>query len=191
MSDKNVVAKLSQKTGADPKKVNGLPEGQNSMVLCDIGGICTGLKVGESRDGSSVWTALVGTFEGWFYESGNVNGTYKTYRSGKLFLPGGIQETVEAAIAQLPKDKDGDPVGSVTFKMRISAVKANNPIGYSYEALNLLPVEAGDELTKLMQANEVPALPPTQQPQALIPPPPAPGKVVEPEAPAQKGKGKK
>lgn len=110
--------------------------------LCRIYGRADGIKAGESKDGR-VWSALTGSFEALNFEDG------KTYRSGKLFLPGGIHETIENAVKQIPADADGI---TVRFALELRSVEANNPIGYSYQAVNILPASQTDELDEIRRA---------------------------------------
>ena len=98
--------------------------------LCQILGKATGVKSGEDATGR-VWSALVGDFLGVNLEDG------KQYRSGKLFLPSGIHETIESAVKSLPEDG-----GVVKFALELRSVKASNPIGYSYQAVSLIPTVA-------------------------------------------------
>jgi hypothetical protein len=100
--------------------------------ICVIIGKATGTKQGEDANGA-IWSALIGTFQGTNLQTGEV------FRSGKLFLPSGIHESIEAAVGQL---KEG---GSVNFAIEFRRVEAENPIGYSYQAVNLLPVETQED----------------------------------------------
>jgi hypothetical protein len=107
--------------------------GKRSMgKICVILGKATGANQGEDANGH-VWSALLGTFQGTNLQTG------ETFRSGKLFLPSGIHEPIEAAVGQL---KEG---GSVNFAIEFRRVEAENPIGYSYQAVNLLPVETQED----------------------------------------------
>ena len=111
--------------------------------LCQILGKATGVKSGEDSTGR-VWSALVGDFLGVNLED------HKQYRSGKLFLPSGIHETIESAVKSLPESG-----GVVKFALELRSVKASNPIGYSYQAVSLIPIAAeSDNLTDVI--NSVP-----------------------------------
>lgn len=134
-----LITKMSVK-GIGCKPTGGLPSDDTKPnPLCIIMGKATGIKIGEGNDGR-VWSALIGAFRG-------VNlATSAAVRSGKLFLPAGIHDAVEGAVKSLPADG-----GVVKFAMRIESVKAGNPIGYSYQAVNLMPIEAeSDELADLI-----------------------------------------
>jgi hypothetical protein len=137
----SIISKMSVKgLGCNPKKVD---DTNTPLALCQIFGKADGIKVGEGRDGR-VWQCLTGNFAG----INLVNG--EEYRSGKLFLPAGIQEVVENAVKSLGEGSDV----TVRFGLQISAVVASNPIGYSYQARNLMPMATGDELSDLRRAIE-------------------------------------
>jgi len=158
-----LITKMSVKAiGCKP--TGGLPTDESKPnPLCIFMGKATGIKMGEGSDGR-VWTALKGTFRGTNLATGI------SLRSGKLFLPAGIQEVVEGAIKQLPADG-----GVVKFAVQIESIKASNPIGYSYQARNLMPMEAeSDELADLISTVAAPAQIEAAKPDAA--PAPAPAK---------------
>jgi hypothetical protein len=147
--DDNYVSKLSVKAlGCDPR----LAKGSNRQVLCRIYGKAQGLKHGEDKQRGDVWTALQGTFEGVNVQDGSED-YGKTLRSGKLFLPGGIQDVIEGAVKDIAKSASAE-TASVVFAVELSSVKAANPIGYSYEARNLVPRTTQDEMATLRQMVE-------------------------------------
>lgn len=142
-----LVTKMSVK-GIGCKPTGGLPTDESKAnPLCVIMGKATGIKMGEGSDGR-IWNALTGAFRGTNLATG------VSVRSGKLFLPTGIHEIVEGAVKQLGSDG-----GVVKFAMQIESIKATNPIGYSYQARNLMPLEAeSDELADLIESVAAPAL---------------------------------
>lgn len=195
-SDVKIVSKLTVKTGGDPRKVASIPSGR--MWLCDIFGRALALKGGTDKRSGNDWVALAGKFEAYYPE------TRETYQSGKMFLPTGIQDVVEAAVSQMPVD---DPMASVDFAFRIYAIKANNPIGYSFSAQALIDMNSNDglddirqlvgakrakelasgEMQKLLPAPEadiIPAPTPTPAPVPTPTPAPAPTLTITP-APTQ------
>lgn len=107
--------------------------------LCLIYGRANGIKMGEDKGTGRIWSALTGGFEGLNLENGEV------YRSGKLFLPGGIHEAIEAAV----KTDDPEKFNEVKFGLEIRSVKASNPIGYSYQAVSLVNPTVADELDEM------------------------------------------
>ena len=134
------VGKMSVKAlGCKPKKVS---DENPKIALCQIFGKADGVKVGEDASGK-VWEALTGSFGGINLESG------EEFRSGKLFLPPGIHEVIESAVKQLGENPDGL---AVKFAIEIYVVVASNPIGYSYQAKNLIKAETTDELTEIRKA---------------------------------------
>lgn len=144
------VSKLSIKAlGCDPR----LPSGANSKVLCRISGFAQGLKSGEDKNTGNIWTALQGDFEGVNCEAGN-DDFGKTLRSGKLFLPAGIQDVIEGAVREIENRAGGAESPNVVFGLEIRSVKATNRIGYSYEARNLMPARQSDPLAQLRKQIE-------------------------------------
>jgi hypothetical protein len=144
MSEVLYLTKMSVKgLGCKPK----LAEEGKPAVLCTIFGKADGIKVGEDASGK-IWQALTGTFIGLNLKTG------EEFRSGKLFLPSGIHETVENAVKALGENKEGL---SVRFALELRAVVASNPIGYSYQAKNLLAMEAADEMSDIRKMIASPA----------------------------------
>ena len=146
----NFVGKLSIKAlGCDPR----LPRDVSAQVLCRIYGKAQGLKHGEDKVRGDVWTALQGTFEGVNIQDGSPK-YGQTLQSGKLFLPAGIQDVIEGAVREIENSSNAE-TASVVFALEISSVKAENPIGYSYQAKNLVARPAAkDELSELRTAIE-------------------------------------
>lgn len=141
MTEIKMVSKLSAKNGGvSPKKIAVLPESQKHLKLCTIVGIADGVKRVEDPVHGKVYFALRGRFEAVNAEDGE-----KT-RSGVLYLPGGIHETYQAAVENL---EEGE---SIRFAIELRAVRAANPAGYSYEAVDLLPVKEVDPLDDIMAA---------------------------------------
>lgn len=178
MDEKNIVAKLSVKEiGCNPKVASAKEEGdKTAVILCRIFGVATGLKSKEDTVRGGVTTAIIGEFEGVNLQEGNTNHG-KTFRSGKLYLPAGIQEMVESAVSQV--EKDG---GSVEFALEIRAVRATNPIGYSYQAVPLIKPRENDALSALRASITAQALPPAPAPAQL----PAPAAKKPEPVPAPK-----
>lgn len=107
------------------------------VPLAHIFGIATGTKVKTDTKGDS-FEAIEGNFEAVNLATGAV------YRSGLLFLPGGIHETVTKQLQE--------PGRSVQFALEISAIPASNPIGYSYSAKSLIKEEGADPLAAMRLA---------------------------------------
>lgn len=140
-NDPSYVGKMSVKAiGCVPAN---LPVDGSAKLLCQFYGKCTGVKIGVDKIQDRTWRALVGTFAGINFETG------EQFRSGKLFLPDGIQEIIETGITQLGENKEGL---SIRFALELYSVSAKNPAGYSYKAKNLLPVESTDEMSEIQKA---------------------------------------
>ena len=102
------------------------------VALARIYGVATGIKTKVDPKGD-VFEAIEGSFEAVNLKTGEV------YRSGLLFLPGGIHETLTGSL------KKGGDGATIRFGLEVSAIPASNPIGYSYSARSLIP-DAGDDL---------------------------------------------
>jgi hypothetical protein len=96
-------------------------------------GQATGIKtVDDPNHVGNTFIALTGAFKATNLQTGVV------YRSGIMYLPSGFHDAV---VDQLDREF-GDGTSDhrpVEFALEISAVPANNPIKYSYEAKSLLP----------------------------------------------------
>lgn len=143
--EESYVAKLTIKTlGCIPSLVKALkPEQGTKLAIARIFGKATKVTYQPDKDRGTTFTVFNGNFEGINLQDGTV------LRSGKLFLPPGIQEVMENAIKT---EQAKDPAASVSFAFEIRAVQATNPIGYSYEAASLKPPQAEDELSDLRAA---------------------------------------
>jgi hypothetical protein len=156
MSEQLIITKMSVKgIGCRP----GTCEPNKPAELCNIFGYARGIITGkmlEKKDGTvaDAWEALEGDFMATNLQDG------KVYRSGKLFLPGGIHSLIASAV----KTDKPDVFNTVKFGLAIQSVVASNPIGYSYQAKNLLPPETADPLADLMkQIAAAPATAPTKK----------------------------
>ena len=154
----SIVSKLSVK-GIGCKPVGT----KEPTDLCIIGGKADGCKVGEDKTGK-IFSALTGSFLAKNLQDGT------EFRSGKLFLPSGIQEVIENAVRGLGDDSGG----SVKFLFKISSIEAGNPIGYSYRATSLIPTVA--ETDELGELNALIAAPVEAAPAQIAAPVAAPAK---------------
>lgn len=149
VQDEAFVSKLSVKAlGCDPR----LPRDVKAQVLCRMLGKAQGLKHGEDKTRGDVWTALQGTFEGTNIQEGSES-YGRVLRSGKLFLPAGIQDVIEGAVREIQNSANRE-TAAVVFALELSSVKADNPIGYSYQARTIIPKSQKDELADLRAAVE-------------------------------------
>lgn len=139
--EESYVNKLTIKNlGCIPAMVKTLPPEQTKMAIARFYGKANDIGSGQDKDKGIPFYFFKGSFEGINLQDGTV------LRSGKLFLPPGIHEVLEAALKS-GKEKDKD--ATVSFAFEIRAVKATNPIGYSYEAAALKKPEQEDELAEM------------------------------------------
>ena len=117
--------------------------------LARIIGVATGTKLKTDQAGEPI-VAVIGQFEGTNVETGQVA------QSATLYLPGGIQEVIEAAV-----DSREDKNAAVPFALDIFAKPDNNKAGYTYD-VEFIQKPAGrvDPLEALRNATaEAKALP--------------------------------
>jgi hypothetical protein len=132
-------SKLSVKTlGCKAGLLLGLPAEIQKLTLCRLFGEANAVKVQINKeDPDNNWTYFVGSFEGINMQTG------ETLRSGKMFLPKGIQEALETAVAEATKN---DPTNVVAFAFEIRAVRSTNKAGYTYEGAAIQSPERNDRL---------------------------------------------
>ena len=109
---------------------------EKKVPLARIYGVATGIKVKVDPKGDN-FEAIEGSFEGVNLKTGEV------YRSGLLFLPGGIHETLSGSL------KKGGEGTTIRFGLEVSSIPASNPTGYSYSAKSLIPDAGGDLLADM------------------------------------------
>lgn len=127
-----LISKISMRT------IKALPArlaSEEGTPIAVIFGMASGIKEVVDKVRGDVYHALTGQFEAQNLDTGDV------FQSGQLYLPTGIHETVEASVRKLESEND-----YVTFALQIRSVKATNPAGYSYQAVNLMPAKAVDPL---------------------------------------------
>jgi hypothetical protein len=168
-----LVGKLSPKAmgwdrnaiGTETAKV---PADGGSVLLGRVVGIVSGLKQTVNGETGDIQSGLKGNFRG---ISSLPNKAPVT--SGVCYLPGGIQEMIEGALADA---KASDPRAVINFAIDLYAIPATNKAGYSFKAENIVESGASDPLEMLLsQANSIKAIT---------------GPVVETEKPAEKNKDK-
>ena len=135
-----MVGKLTVKNGGvNPKKIAVLDEKKTFLPLCKIFGLADGVKQKDDPISGKTFFPLIGRFQAVNCESGEIT------RSGVLYLPTGIHETYEAAVRKL---EEGD---TLQFAVELRAVRASNPVGYSYEAKDLMPPSSNDPLNNFAE----------------------------------------
>jgi hypothetical protein len=128
-----IVKKLSIKTilGRKPKA----PAEGKIDWLCQIIGVATGVKTGNSNFGD--WTALMGSFQGLNMETGDIS------RSGQCFLPDVALNLITAAL--LNKDARG-----IEFAFNIGVKEdSKSTTGYVYVCEPVLEASENDPLEML------------------------------------------
>jgi hypothetical protein len=108
------------------------------LKLATIYGQAFGIKIKTNKDTGDVYESITGEFEAVNVINGNV------YRSGILYLPDGIHQTVEGAVKALQNDND-----SVTFALDIYAVPSTSPAGFAYSAESLIKAKKVDPLEEM------------------------------------------
>jgi hypothetical protein len=176
-----LVGKLSPKAiGWDRNRIGTevakVPADGGKVLLGRIVGMISGLKQTVNNETGDIQTGLKGNFRG----ISSVDGL-AAVTSGVCYLPGGIQEMLEGALASA---KENDAKATVTFAIDLFAIPATNKAGYSFKAENIVEAEASDPLAMLLeQANAV--KPPVGLPALEAP------KESEPEAEKPSGKNRK
>ena len=197
--DRNAVGVAVAKVPADGGRVfigriAGTVSGLHQTVNDETGEVQTGLK-GSFRGISSKFEPM---------DSGNkdANGAAIMVDSdkrvivtaGRCYLPGGLQEMVEAAYAAATQG-DGNAKNTVDFALDLYAIPATNKAGYSYDGDTVMEASATDPLDTLFSiaasTKPMPGMATTALPAPAEPAPePAPTPAPEPAAEAPKGKGK-
>lgn len=150
--EESYVKKLSIATlGCVPAAVK--QEQTGKLAIARIFGKMTRIGVQEDITQGKTWKFMQGTFEGINMQDGTV------LRSSRLYLPDGIAQVVEEAYNRaLAKDSEAagkelkDIKGEISFAFEIRSIKANNPAGYSYEAVALRSPQEEDELAEMRKA---------------------------------------
>lgn len=146
-SETKILSKITLKnTGCKPLRAK-LEEKQ--VPLCQIYGVAGGTKVKVDNKGEA-FESIVGDFECVNLE------TNEAYRSGVLYLPGGLHDMLASAFTGENK------ATNVEFAIEISSRPASNPIGYEYVARQLVKADRADPLDALR--NKLKMLPAPNKP---------------------------
>lgn len=161
MAAQKLSGKLTAKAlGWDRNKigtaVSKVPADGGRVLLGRIVGIVSGLKQTVNNDTGEIQNGLKGQFRGIsaITEKGDVltapEGAKIT--AGVCYLPGGIQEMLEGALAAA---QESDAKATVQFGLDLFAIPSTNKAGYSFDADNLVAADAVDPLDNLVViANE-------------------------------------
>lgn len=145
--DKAILSKLTIATmgcNSGQAKVD-----QKEVPVARFVGRARGIKEAKGKDGEAVF-ALSGSFEGTNLQNG------RTFASGTLYLPGGVQDLI---LASLDAALDADATASLDFAFDVYSFPAPNAAGYSYRTIDLFPATRVDPLAELKSALEAKPLP--------------------------------
>jgi hypothetical protein len=142
--DETIIGKITiSAIGCNPSEIKVLkpddPKLQNgALPLARLYGKLNEVRYQADKDKGVTYVFFVGSFEAVNMQTGEV------FRSGKMFLPKGISELVEAAVNK-------NPNAAIGFAFEVRAVQAKNPAGYTYQVLALKSPEAEDELQQIRE----------------------------------------
>lgn len=173
-----ISGKLTAKTlGWDRNRIGAevgkVPAIGGRVELGTIVGIVSGLRQTVSNDTGEIQSGLKGQFRGVSSlgtDSGKEISTANpaaTVTAGVCYLPGGIQEMLEGALAEAHST---DASATVKFGIKLFAIPATNKAGYSFDADNLIAASESDPLADLLALTETPA---AEQPALEAPKAPA------------------
>jgi hypothetical protein len=136
----SIVSKLSLGTmGIKGAAILGQPEAVKNLKVATIYGKVGGFKKVEDKLTGNVHFPVTGNFVGINHINEN-----KEFASGLLYLPAGIHDQLLDAAKKLLDESD-----AIDFALEISAVRAGNAAGYSYEARPLVKPRGVDPLESL------------------------------------------
>lgn len=152
----------------------------DKIFLGRVAGIVTGFKETLDEKTGQIQLGLKGSFKA-ISNRPDDNGVMPEIRSGVCYLPGGIQETVEAAFLEARGQGGNERKGAtIQFAVDLYVKRANNAASYSYEAETLLKPAENDPLAGLFnEVNSAKALPGAANSPALPSPEKAPEKAAE------------
>ena len=170
--------------GAAVKKV---PADGGRVFIGRIGGIVSGLHQTVNDDTGEVQTGLKGSFRGVSAmnetapdgDKKDANGvpvmvdTGKpiTVTAGRCYLPGGLQEMIEAAYAQATAT---DAKATINFALDLYGIPASNKAGYSYDGDTVSEATESDPLDMLFNGANATKPMPGSTPALAAPTPDAP-----------------
>lgn len=150
----DVLPKLTLKDiGCNGAAAGALQNENDRIALARIYGVATGIKVKEDKRTATFHESIKGNFRGKNLQEGSAN-FGKTFQSGLLYLPSGLQEMISEALNNAGEGAE------VTFAMDIFAYKVNRQgAPYSYGGVILGEPEQDDALARLEKTfADVPAL---------------------------------
>lgn len=178
-----LVGKLTAKTlgWARPALQTATEHNTQPVKLGTIVGIVSGLKQNVNEETGDITSGLKGNFRGVstknvMKDTGNkdANGapvfedTGEPIRvtSGVCYLPGGIQEMLEGALA---KAKEKDAKATISFGIDLYTVKDTNKAGYTFKAITRVETTESDPLDLLLEQATTAAAAALPAPDAVAP----------------------
>lgn len=154
-----IVGKLTPRTlgwdrnalGQETAKV---PMDGGKVLIGRIVGIVAGLRTTIDKETGDIHNGLKGNFRGVSskeYADGPNAGKPVTVTSGVCYLPGGIQDMIEGALAQA---READAKATVNFAIDLYGIPATNKAGYSFKADNIVAAQTVDPLSMLIEQAE-------------------------------------
>lgn len=109
-------------------------------------GIVAGLRQTVDADTGDIQTGLKGNFRG--ISTKEADGKPIVVTSGVCYLPAGIQDMVEGALATA---READGKATVQFAIDLFGIAATNKAGYSFMADNIVAPATADPLALLLE----------------------------------------
>lgn len=138
--------------GTETAKV---PADGGKVLIGRIVGIVAGLRQTINNDTGEVQNGLKGNFRGVsskvYPEGAEQAGKPITVTSGVCYLPSGIQDMIEGALASA---KEADAKATVNFAIDLYGIPATNKAGYSFKAENIVAPQTADPLAMLLEQAE-------------------------------------
>lgn len=145
------ITKLAPKNIGDPKPAGSLKADGDFIVLGTLMGIVTGVTVSKSPDQLKTYVGLKGAFE-----AVPTDAERPILHAGKCFMHESFMVPIidqlgfDSETGKRREAEEGQSFASqVQFKAEVRAIKASNPIGYTWGLVNLMPPSAADPLAAL------------------------------------------
>lgn len=129
----SMVSKIVPKTLGNPKAGASVKDGE-TFLLGRVYGITDGIKQVEIKETGEIFQALRGRFQAVSADE------TKQYRSGLLYLPGGIHDSYLSGVKDL---QEGE---TLQFALELRTKPATSKAGYAYDAIDLMPRLVADPM---------------------------------------------
>jgi hypothetical protein len=135
--------KIVTKDLGDPSIIKTMPDDVKKHMLGTIVGIVTGFcERGNPKDPTEKFEGLVGNFR-----SIPVDEKREELESGVCFLPDAFHNMIATPFRKM---QETDKNAQLRFAFEISAIRANNAAGYSWEFKPKIEAEGGNPLDELI-----------------------------------------